>query len=104
MCIRDSSTYHAGTVKVEKRYSRGLTFLNFYTFSKAINSQDSDTSGSGVAPIQNRSLEKGRASYDRNHRFISNVTYELPLGKGKPFINRGGVWDKVFGGFEINWV
>jgi hypothetical protein len=98
------STYHSGTVKVDKRFSRGLSFLNFYTFSKALNSQDSDTSGSGVSPIQDRSLEKGRATYDRTHRFVSNVTYELPLGKGKRFINRGGAWDLVLGGFEINWV
>ena len=30
------STYHGGTVKLEKRYSDGLFFSTFYTFSKAI--------------------------------------------------------------------
>ena len=39
------STFHSGTVKLEKRYSRGLTFTTFYTFSKAIDSQDDDNSG-----------------------------------------------------------
>jgi hypothetical protein len=67
------STYHSGAVKLEKRYSRGLTFLTFYEFSKAINSQDNDNDGSGVAPIQNRSLEKARAGYDRNHRSVTRL-------------------------------
>ena len=65
------STFHSGTVKLEKRFSKGFFFNTFYTFSKSINSQDTDNSGSGVAPIQNRSLEKARAGYDRNHRWLA---------------------------------
>jgi hypothetical protein len=97
------STYHAGTAKLEKRYSRGLMFTTFYTFSKAINSQDNDNDGSGVAPIQNRSLEKGRAGYDRTHRSVTVVNYELPFGQGKRWASSG--WKKyVLGGFEISVV
>jgi Carboxypeptidase regulatory-like domain/TonB dependent receptor len=97
------STYHAGTIKVDKRYSQGLVFSTFYTFSKAINSQDNDNDGSGVAPIQNRSLEKARAGYDRTHRFVASVNYELPFGRGKRWANSG--WkNMVIGGFEISVV
>jgi hypothetical protein len=98
------SSYHGGTIKVDKRFSDGLTFSSFYTFSKAINSQDNDNDGSGVAPIQNRRLEKARAGYDRNHRFITYATYQLPLGRGKRLMNRGGVLNAVFGGWEIAWI
>ena len=98
------STFHSGTIKVEKRRSEGLTYSTFYTFSKAMDSQDNDNDGSGVAPIQNRRLEKARASYDRNHRFVAYVTYELPAGKGKKFINQGGILNAVFGGWEIAWI
>jgi hypothetical protein len=98
------STYHSGTIKLEKRYSQGVTFITFYSFSKAITSQDGDNDGSGVAPIQNRSLEKARAGYDRAHRYSGHVTYELPVGKGRRFMNRGGVLDYVLGGYEIAWV
>ena len=57
-----------------------------------------------MAPIQNRGLEKARAGYDRNHRYSGHVMYELPLGKGKRFINRGGILNFIFGGYEIAWV
>ena len=97
------STYHGGTAKLEKRYSDGLFLSTFYTFSKAIDSQDGDNDGTGVAPIQNRGLEKGRAGYDRNHRFNFTVNYELPFGRGKKWAQTG--WKKhVLGGFELSLV
>ena len=98
------STYHSGTIKLEKRYSAGVTFITFYTFSKAITSQDDDNSGGGVAPIQNRGLEKAPAGYDRNHRYSGHVTYELPMGKGRRFLNQGGVMNHLLGGWEIAWI
>lgn len=98
------STYHSGTAKIEKRLSKGLMYSAFYTFSKAIDSQDNDNDGSGVAPLQNRGLEKGRAGYDRNHRFNFYSTYELPIGRGKKFLNKGGIWNQIFGGNEVAWI
>jgi hypothetical protein len=98
------STFHSGTVKLEKRYSYGLTFTNFYTWSKALDSQDNDNDGTGVAPIQNRAWEKGRAGFDRNHRYIAAVTYELPVGQGRKWMNTGGWKDYVLGGYELAWL
>ncbi len=98
------STYHSGTIKLEKRMSHGMTFSTFYTLSKAIDSQDNDNDGSGVAPIQNRGLEKARAGYDRTHRFIAYATYELPWGKGKKWMSGGGLKNAIFGGYEIAWI
>ena len=98
------STYHGATAKLERRFGRGLTFQTFFTFSKAIDSQDTDNSGSGVAPIQNRSLEKARAGYDRPLRYFNSITYELPVGKGRHFMNRGGWLDIIAGGWQTAWL
>jgi len=98
------STFHSGTVKLEKRMARGLWFNTFYTFSKAINSADTDNSGGGVAPIQNRNLEKGRAGYDRNHRYIGTVNWELPFGNGKRFTSGSKVGRWLMSGWEMSWI
>ncbi|MDX1982369.1 MAG: TonB-dependent receptor [Bryobacteraceae bacterium] len=98
------SSFHSGTVKLEKRLSQGMFFNTFYTFSKCLNSQDNDNSGSGVAPIQNRGLEKGRCGYDRSHRFIGTINYELPFGKGKRWANSGGWKNWIIGGLEVSWI
>jgi hypothetical protein len=97
------NTYHSGTLRVEKRYSMGLTLLSFYTFSKALDDTDGEGVATGVS-YYNRRLEKGRAGYDRRHNFTSMLNYELPIGKNRRFLNRGGWLNHAVGGWEISWV
>jgi hypothetical protein len=97
------STYHSGTVKLEKRYSKGLTLTGFYTYSKAIDECDNDQLCTGET-FYNRSLEKGRAGFDITHRFVTYATYELPFGRGRKFMNGGGVKDYFLGGWNISVV
>jgi hypothetical protein len=96
------NTYHGSTWRVEKRYSQGLVLNAFYTFSKTLNDADSD-GGVGGITFYNRSLEKGRANYDIRHRFVSVMTYELPFGKGRKFMNGGGITNAVLGGWDFVW-
>jgi hypothetical protein len=99
------STFHSGTVRLEKRMAQGLYFNTFYTFSKTLDSQDGDNSGSGVAPIQNRGLEKGRASFDRNHRYIGVINWELPVGRNHRFFSgMGRLTNTLLGGWELSWI
>ena len=99
------NTFHSGTVQFQRRYSQGLVLDTFYTLSKAIDSCDSDAGVcTGVAPIANRDLSKGRAGYDRNHRFIASATYELPIGQGRRFLNHKGFVNAAIGGWELAWV
>jgi hypothetical protein len=99
------SSYHAGTVQFQKRYSQGLVLNSFYTYSKALDDCDSDSGTcSGVAPIQNRNLNKGRAGYDRTHVIVANFTYELPVGKGRHFLNHSRALDYLLGGYELAWI
>jgi hypothetical protein len=99
------STFHSGTVRLEKRVAQGLYFNTFYTFSKTLDSQDTDNAGTGVAPIQNRNLEKGRASFDRNHRYIGVLNWELPIGKNRKFFSgMGSVTNALFSGWELSWI
>ena len=70
---------------------------------KPSTAQDTDNSGGGVAPIQNRSLEKARAGFDRPKRYFNSITYELPVGKGRHFLNRGGWLDYIIGGWQTAW-
>ena len=92
-----NSVYHAGTIKLEKRYSYGLSFLAFYTYSKSI---DSSTGNMLVS----RTLDRARSSFDRTHSFNGSMNYELPIGKGRKFMNRGGVLNTLFGGFDMAWL
>ncbi|MBZ5583746.1 MAG: hypothetical protein LAQ30_16350, partial [Acidobacteriia bacterium] len=95
------STYHSGSVRLERRLSSGFTLVAFHTYSKALNATDGE--GGGGITYYNRSLEKGRAGYNRIQHFNAQVTYELPFGKGLRWLNRGGVVDYVFGGWNLSF-
>src|SRR5260370_9513285 len=38
------------------------------------------------------------------HRSVTSAIYELPVGKGRHFMHRGGVMNVIFGGYEISWI
>jgi hypothetical protein len=93
------STFHSGTVKVEKRYSRGFTLTSFYTWSRSID-EDSDDGPAGGVTYYNRRLEKGRSDFDVTHRWVTYGTYELPFGRGKRWLSNS---NRVVNGFLGNW-
>lgn len=95
------NSYHGVTFRAEKRYSYGLALNAFYTFSKAINNGDGDGDVNDGITFYNRALEKARANYDIRHRFVSVMTYELPFGKGRKFMNQGGVLNAILGGWDL---
>jgi hypothetical protein len=89
--------HHEGTVKIEKRYSSGLNFLAFLTYAKTI------SRGSTGNPYQSWWLTKGITNSSIPLVFTGTMTYELPVGKGRKFMNTGGWKDKVFGGWDFVW-
>jgi hypothetical protein len=102
---RGNSTYHAFQLKAEKRTSHGLYFLSAYTFSKSINDQPEICCNSPW-PQNSYDLpaEKGLSDFDNRHRWVNSFDYELPVGKGKRFLNEGGVVDQILGGWHIGGI
>lgn len=83
------STYNAAILRLEKRYANGLNFQASYVFSKLLTDSDSYWGSGQSADQGNRGLEKSIGAYDVTHNFKFNVNYELPVGKGKKFLNHG---------------
>ncbi|NWF84967.1 MAG: TonB-dependent receptor [Bryobacteraceae bacterium] len=107
---RADSNYHALQVKWEKRYTKGLTVLAHYTWSKMI---DDASYGSGnygwlggnssLQYVWNLRLERSLSSHDINHRAVVTGAYELPFGKGRKWgSNWGRAMDWIAGGWEIS--
>jgi Carboxypeptidase regulatory-like domain/TonB-dependent Receptor Plug Domain len=104
------SDYNALQVKVEKRTSGGLTFLNSFTWGKAIDNgaQSLDTAGGNAASpqdIHNLDAEKGVSGYDQKFTDILSVVYQLPFGRGKKFGgNIAKPLDYAIGGWELTGI
>jgi hypothetical protein len=99
------SSYNGLSLKLEKRFSGGVTFLTGYTWSRsidnasAIRSHDFDT----LFPQNSYNLaaEKGLSSFHTAHRFVTSGLYQLPFGKGRRWLDMGGVPNAVLGGWEL---
>lgn len=95
-----SSIYHSMQVKLEKRYSGGLSMLAAYTWAKLID----DVSGSFADP-RNPGLERSLGSLDTPNRLVTSFAYELPFGRAKRF--GGGIpsWaNKFVGGWQLGGI
>jgi carboxypeptidase family protein len=99
------SSYNGLSVKLEKRLSGGVSFVSGYTWSKstdnasAIRSHDGDT----LFPQNSYNLaaEKALSSFHTSHRMVNSVLFELPFGKGRKFLNRGGLTNVLLGNWEF---
>lgn len=101
-----SYNYNSVQLELRRRFSQGLYLQANYTFSKNLTNAVG-TSQALFEPFldnNNRDVEKQRADFDQTHTFNVNGIYQLPLGKGKKFLNQGGIVDKVFGGFEFSGI
>jgi hypothetical protein len=103
------STYHSFQSRLEKRFSRGLTFSAAYTFSRLIDDAgsvfDSAVLTGPVANFQvadsfNRKLEKDVSTGNIPHIVSFGGVYELPWGKGRAHPLRGWA-DWVVGGWQL---
>ena len=95
------SSYHAFTLKMDRRFSKGLTLNWNYVFSKVIT--DSDTyyaNMTGAMDHYNRGLEKSIGAFDQTHVLKFSTLYDLPFGKGQRWLN-SGVLNQVLGGWRI---
>jgi hypothetical protein len=109
---KGDSTYHSMQMRFVKRFRAGGTVQASYTWSKLLSDTDTLTSwleaGHGVGGVQDPSnlrLEKSLASFDAANRLVISYVYDLPLGKGKPFLgNLHGAVDKLLSGWGIGGI
>jgi hypothetical protein len=101
------SNYHALQVSFRKRFSHGFTFETNYVWSKMMSNYDSSGWGSrnGTNTIQNsyaRNSTYSLSNFDIPQAWKGSVVYALPFGKGKTFLNRGGILNALAGGWQVS--
>lgn len=99
-----NSSYHALEVKTEKRYSKGLSVMFSYTWSKSIDlatgAFGGETISSGaIQNFHNLRNEYAPSGIDQTNRFIANALYELPF-----FSTRKGMVGRWLGGWQLGGI
>lgn len=103
-----NSIYHGLQAKFTHRMSHGLQFQGAYTWSHALDdSVDPLTPAVGAHTFPRNSLalsqNYGNSDNDTRQVLVLNYIYELPIGRGKGYLNHGAV-GRVMEGFEFDGI
>lgn len=97
---QDTQTnYNSLQAKVDHRASYGLSGLLSYTYSKFLQFNQSPALGGNLG------YEYANSPFDTPHNVAGSATYELPVGRGRKFLNQSNVFvDKFTGGWQIQTI
>ena len=101
-----NGNYNAGSVKLTRRFSEGISLTTNYTWSKSIdNASGTRTQGLDTLFPQDSSClqcERGLSSFDVRHRWVLGGVYDLPVGKGKLLDIKNSVANGFVGGWQLS--
>lgn len=103
------STYNSLQVKLERRFAQGIQFGASYTLAKLVTNASEDLFGGGLQsgilqnPFDISSLKTDSPTLPR-HVFVTNFLFEIPIGKGRKFLNQGGIVNALLGGFQVSGI
>ncbi|MGH9800941.1 MAG: TonB-dependent receptor domain-containing protein, partial [Blastocatellia bacterium] len=103
-----NSNYHGMTVRIERRFASGLSFLSSYAFSKSIDdgsgiSTGSDSSGA-AQNARNLGAERATSDFDVRHRWVLSYVYDLPFGQGAKYAAKNKVVNYLAGGWQLTGI
>jgi len=102
--IRDTdvnSNYNALIVRLERRFSHGISFVGGYTFGKSIDTASGLNGTNQAQDNYDLKAERGLSDFDIRQRFVLSGNWELPFGPGRQWM-RGGTAARVFGHWDLS--
>jgi hypothetical protein len=100
--------YNAGSVKLTRRFSAGLSVISSYTYAKSIdNTSGIRVQGFDTLYPQNSNClqcERGLSSFDVRNRFVTSVLYDLPVGRGRKLDTPNPFLNAIVGGWQVGGI
>jgi hypothetical protein len=103
-----SGNYNAFSAKVTRSFTKGLSVIASYTWSKSLD----DTSGirnqgnDNLFPQDNRCIacEYGPSAFDVRNRLVGSALYELPIGPGRLVPVNSKLLEALVGGWQVGGI
>ncbi len=104
-----ASNYNSLQAKLEKRLSNGLSFLTTYTYAHSLDNVDTPLGSTGDEGTRSLNIlglgaDYGPSGFDVKHRFTLNGNYELPIGRGRKYMNNDSLANYAIGGWSSSFV
>src|SRR5262249_34241767 len=102
------SIYHSFQMKIQKRFTSGISLLASFTGGKLIDDHAMISNVGRDASIQNiynRHAERAVSPKDVSRSLVLSAVYQLPFGKGRRFGNGwNGAVNAILGGWQMNGI
>lgn len=95
-----NSHYHALILRLERRFSSGVSFVAGYTLGKSIDTASGLQGTNQPQDNYNLKAERGLSDFDVRQRFVVSSTWELPFGSGRRWAKDGPA-EKVLGQWQL---
>ena len=100
-----ASSFNALYVKFTRRFSEGLTLLSSYQWARAEDNASEDQGwfvSDAFRDVFDPSSDYSVSAHDLPHDFVTNLVWEVPVGKGKAMGGgMGRALDAVVGGWQV---
>jgi Carboxypeptidase regulatory-like domain len=103
LAIGTSSNYNSLQARLNRRFENGFSLVTSYTYQKAMGFVSSAGSLGYYSFYIDPQRNYSRLAWDQTHSFRQGALYELPFGKGRPFLE-SGLLGKVVGGIQVGTV
>lgn len=110
----EKSWFDAGVIEVRRRLSNGLRFQASYQYAKSFTNAyasantaffalgGGDQSNAANNTLRNRAADKSFSQIDLRHAFKFDANWDLPLGRGRQFLNGAHrIVDTLLGGWSL---
>jgi hypothetical protein len=108
MAAPSSSHYNALYLKLQRRFSKGVSFLSSFSYGKSIDNGSGvrTTDGDSLTPSNNYdlNLETGLSAFDFRRRWTTSGLWDLPFGRNRAYMNHGGATDVLLGGWQLGGI
>lgn len=100
------ANYNSLQAKVERRFVNGLSYLASFTWSHNLDDSREPLPSTGDGGDRSYNIiglrpDYGNSPFDVRYRFTFTSTYQLPVGKGRRFMNHGGPVNTVVGDWNV---
>jgi len=101
-----TAKFHSFQAEFDRRLSGGLTLQSSFSWSRSLtDGGDGGEVGSLIENSYDRKREYSNAEFTRPLRWLTLWVYELPLGRGRPLLNRlPRVLDLLAGGWDLSGI
>jgi hypothetical protein len=99
------SSYNGLDVKLDKRFSQGLSFTVSYGWGHAISNVGEQWGPDvGMQNVWDWDSNRATTGFNIRHKFAAGYLYELPFGKGRRWLNSSRAADLLLGGWNLNGI